>query len=601
MITELRMAFRHFREVDLRSLTGVNIIVGPNNAGKTSIFRGIQKLTSEHPQSTTGSLTLGTTITFPHLSRITISDRDHFSRQSQEVSSLIQWWRKDWGKFEQSYISNADDDEYSRIESDLKTEVCFYAQLPSVDPAHRDSQPSETQIAKHRVAHAIGTIRSQQRSWRDNLYFLWHRRKSLYEEQLGAFHGRLDDEAEHLAGRLDHLLTGTGGGSLRAKLNRFMNAVIPGIGEIGIRRRQAEPDGKTLISVIFSNGREDRTLDELGGGVEQTLALATVLLGEKDEGAVFIEEPESHLHESAQRRLIDQIIHHRGARQIFIATHSAVFVNEFPAANVYRVSRAPDGNASVHACLDRASQRGVLNELGVLPSSLTQTNCVLWVEGPTETRLVRYWLSLIAPELKVHQHYEFAETGGSNLGSLAADILLLDEDDDEPIETADTRHLRDIMRICRHNFLICDRDAGIGENPSKDPVQAIESLVGEHHYWVTRGYEIEWYLPPAVIGELWGQAAITHMAGCATANEPFHKRLAASGLPDTKTTGKRKVQTAERAVKMNLSADIWFAGPMGEDLRENIDRIAAFIREANQMTATASNNCNECGQPSPHC
>ena len=38
MITEIRMAYRHLREVELRDLKGVNIIVGPNNAGKTRSF-----------------------------------------------------------------------------------------------------------------------------------------------------------------------------------------------------------------------------------------------------------------------------------------------------------------------------------------------------------------------------------------------------------------------------------------------------------------------------------------------------------------------------------------------------------------------------------
>ena len=576
MITEIRMAYRHLREVELRDLKGVNIIVGPNNAGKTSIFRGVQCLTGEQRASDSEYLTLGTRIEVQGATYYRV-DEDFEATEMVELEKdrLIRWLRSDTGGIGQAFTRKCSDPAKPRKRG-------FFDK--SYQLSYRPGG-SFVRADNHEVSAVLDTIDRQQLAWRENLYFLWHRRKSRYEEELGTFHGRLDDEAEHVAGRLDHLLTGTRGGALRNKLNRFMDAVIPGIGDIGIRRRQAEPDGKTLISVVFSNGREDRTLGELGGGVEQTLVLALVLLGEKDEGAVFIEEPESHLHESAQRRLIDQVVQHRGARQVFIATHSPVFVNEFPDANVYRITRGPDGVATVHACVDRASQREVLNGLGVLPSSLTQTNCVLWVEGPTETRLVRHWLTLVAPDLKVHQHYEFAETGGSNLASLAADLP----------GGAEGEHLRDIMRVCRNNFMICDRDAGIDKPPSKQPVKAIEALVG-HHHWITRGYEIEWYIPPAVIAAVWDQAASDHVAACAAADEPFYKCLAASNGRNTKSAGKHKVLWAERVVSHGPDAATWFADPMGEDLRTNIERVAAFIREANQMTPPPIATCGECGQ-----
>ena len=590
MITEIRMAYRHLREVELRDLKGVNIIVGPNNAGKTSIFRGIKAMTSRRMDSDDDVLSIGTRIEFPEQVLRKIDDsnlKNVLSWRTDEEFSLVQWSRFDKDHKGSGHIGTMSPSLSSPafVFSERKVQLLTVNEHlnPKYGAAATRTGPSP--LTAGEVATTVNTIDRQQLSWREDLYFLWHRRKSRYEEELGTFHGRLDDEAEHVAGRLDHLLTGTRGGALRNKLNRFMDAVIPGIGDIGIRRRQAEPDGKTLISVVFSNGREDRTLGELGGGVEQTLVLALVLLGEKDEGAVFIEEPESHLHESAQRRLIEQVVQHRGARQVFIATHSPVFVNEFPDANVYRITRGPDGVATVHACVDRASQREVLNGLGVLPSSLTQTNCVLWVEGPTETRLVRHWLTLVAPDLKVHQHYEFAETGGSNLASLAADLP----------GSAEGEHLRDIMRVCRNNFMICDRDAGIDKQPSKQPVKAIEALVG-HHHWITRGYEIEWYIPPAVIAAVWDQAASDHVAACAAADEPFYKCLAASTGQNTKSAGKHKVLWAERVVSHGPDAATWFADPMGEDLRTNIERVAAFIREANQMTPPPIATCGECGQ-----
>ncbi|MCY1011384.1 AAA family ATPase [Nannocystis pusilla] len=282
-----------------------------------------------------------------------------------------------------------------------------------------------------------------------------------------------------------------------------------------------------------------RSLEDLGGGVEQVLALALVLLAEPDEGAVFIEEPESHLHESAQRRLIEQIELYRGKRQVFLATHSPIFVNEFPGANVYRLSRDPTTKkTSAYSCLSKPEQRQVLDELGVLPSSLTQTNCVIWVEGPTEVRFVTHWLGLVAPKLLVNQHYTFAQTGGSNILSLAADIA--------PDPEA---WIQDINRICRHNYFICDRDAGIGQDPAKEPVRDIDKLVGDNH-WITHGYEIEWYLPDEGVEHLWGAAVAEHVRKQrSTADVPFYEHLKASGIRGTATAGERKTAHAERIVK----------------------------------------------------
>lgn len=332
-----------------------------------------------------------------------------------------------------------------------------------------------------------------------------------------------------------------------------------------------------------------RSLEDLGGGVEQVLALALVLLAEPDEGAVFIEEPESHLHESAQRRLIEQIELYRGKRQVFLATHSPIFVNEFPGANVYRLSRDPTTKkTSAYSCLSKPEQRQVLDELGVLPSSLTQTNCVIWVEGPTEVRFVTHWLGLVAPELLVNQHYTFAQTGGSNILSLAADIA--------PDPEA---WIQDINRICRHNYFICDRDAGIGQDPAKEPVRDIDKLVGDNH-WITHGYEIEWYLPDEGVEHLWGAAVAEHVRKQrSTADVPFYEHLKASGIRGTATAGERKTAHAERIVKKSLPKETWFAGPAGADLQAQLERLVAFIRRANQLEAPSSKTCATCERPLP--
>ncbi|MFY0537412.1 ATP-dependent nuclease [Nannocystis pusilla] len=515
-----------------------------------------------------------------------ISAEDASTLNSALFPNHITRFRSDQGSLADNCWVGENDKTYEQVEDNA---FGFYAEaaglLRSFDAGRYDaSWPID--LSKSRGV--ASKLRNLHKDWLTGSYYLWHRRKSRYKEILGAHHNRLDAEAEHLAARLDHVLSGIEGGRIRTRIDQFMNSVIPDIGDVGIER--TKDNDSTEISIVFSDGGAVRSLEDLGGGVEQVLALALVLLAEPDEGGVFIEEPESHLHESAQRRLIKQIEKHRHKRQVFLATHSPIFVNEFPCANVYRLTRDPaTKKTNAQPCLSKPEQRQVLDELGVLPSSLTQTNCVIWVEGPTEVRLVTHWLGLVAPELLVNQHYTFAQTGGSNILSLAADLA-----------PGDLKEwLQDIRRICRHNYFICDRDAGVGLDPAKEPVRNIAALVGDDH-WVTLGYEIEWYLPDAAVEYLWNASVAEHVRmRRLTADVPFYEHLKASKIRGTASADDRKTAYAERIVNQRLPKETWFAGPTGEDLQTQLEKLVAFIRRANQLEAPSSKTCAACERPLP--
>ena len=577
MISDLLLNFRHLEGLQLRNLAPVNIIVGPNNVGKTTLFRGIRAFASGRTEKLKAERNAQLAVGSP----VPKEDLPLIPKARIKAELKISWSSFLSSGHSPNFWSDSSEGVYGAIRPGSDTLHTGRLSWPAINWKSADF------VSIDALRPLAEKSRASHTEWLKNSYFLWHRRKSIYTEQLGAFHDHLDSEAEHLAARLDQVLASVDGGSLRSRIDGFMDAVIPGVGSVGINR--AKNDNSTDISVAFQDGTGRRSLEDLGGGVEQVLALALVLLAEPDEGAVFLEEPESHLHESAQRRLINQIERYRGKRQVFLATHSPIFVNEFPGANVYRLTRDPTtGITRAHACLSKPEQRQVLDELGVLPSSLTQTNCVIWVEGPTEVRLVTHWLGLVAPELLVNQHYTFAQTGGSNILSLAADIA--------PDPEA---WIQDINRICRHNYFICDRDAGIGQVAAKKPVRNIAALVGDNH-WITHGYEIEWYLPDEALEHLWGAAAVEHVRiKRATADLPFYDHLKASGIRGTATAGERKTAHAERIVKKSISHERWFAGPAGADLQAQLDKLVAFIRRANQLEAPSSKTCATCNHPLP--
>lgn len=562
--------YRHFEDVVIHDLGDINVFAGPNNAGKTSLLRAVRETLNlwgvgkPHANSPRGPfVNFGLPMESCPGKRYEHGSIEHScavgfhvwpkadaSRPLAETHELVVWGPGD--ALRKFGIRNATSHGVlqlgvfpRRTEYDeLRKET---SQIPMVD---------------------LDKTKTELFTWLKCSFFLWHRRKSEYAGKPQK-QDALDADAVHLAARLLQL-RGERQRDFNERLEAFINAVIPDLGEPTTRRLD---DDK--VEIMFG----DRSLESLGGGVEQVLVLAMILLGEPDGGGIFIEEPESHLHPDAQHRLVEQILKYRGNRQFFLTTHSPVFLNGFgDDADVFRVTRANTGKAQVERCVKHGHQRHVLDDLGVRPSSLLQSNCVLWVEGPTERVLVRHWLSLVAPSLHEQRHYDFVYTGGSLLAHLGADV-----------EKPSVADLQDLFRVCRHNYVICDRDAGPGAGPAKEDVHRIEGLLNDHlHLWVTHAYEIEWYYPREILAKLWNAEVATKLLGdAAFFARPFYGVLKETSEPDTTSAGKRKVEYARRAVKhtprgSDLAA-AWFQSDIGQSLHKEIERLAAFIRRANGL------------------
>jgi len=106
------------------------------------------------------------------------------------------------------------------------------------------------------------------------------------------------------------------------EIERFVHGALPDVG-----RLQPPLINNNLTHVVFRvpQGRYNIPLTDMGGGIEQLLMVATVLLTTNTENTIFVEEPESHLHAGAQRYLIEKL--YDGERQVFIATHSSTFIS----------------------------------------------------------------------------------------------------------------------------------------------------------------------------------------------------------------------------------------------------------------------------------
>jgi len=180
------------------------------------------------------------------------------------------------------------------------------------------------------------------------------------------------------------------------QIEEFLHAALPNIGML------QTPLHTEQTSVGFRQPRQNQLipLHNMGGGVEQLLMVATVLLTTDDACSLFLEEPESHLHPAAQRFLIERLI--EGNRQVFVTTHSSTFVNLTQSHSLYQVTLSQEGRSTVTRLEEHGSLGPILADIGARKSDLVLSDAVLFVEGPGDRDAFEAWSELLGEGLSAH-------------------------------------------------------------------------------------------------------------------------------------------------------------------------------------------------------
>lgn len=176
------------------------------------------------------------------------------------------------------------------------------------------------------------------------------------------------------------------------QVEAFVRAALPDVGTLESRLSAQN----TYVAFHEHETNFRSRLHDMGGGVEQLLLVATALHSPQ-RGALFIEEPESHLHPGAQRYLLSQLL--AASPQVFLTTHSPTFVNvRDPEARIFRVART-DGRSSVQRVTEAVHLAAALEDVGARNSDVLLNDAVLFVEGVSDADVLSAWADALGQPL----------------------------------------------------------------------------------------------------------------------------------------------------------------------------------------------------------
>ncbi|CAG0994745.1 hypothetical protein MTYP_02489 [Methylophilaceae bacterium] len=206
------------------------------------------------------------------------------------------------------------------------------------------------------------------------------------------------------------------------------------------------------------------------------------------------EELENNLHPALLRRLLSYIYQQAKTQGciFFLTTHSNVEIDLFSKCEDAQIIHVKHDKQRAYCRTVKTyiENRGILDDLDVRASDLLQSNCLIWVEGPSDRIYLNRWIELWSDgKLSEGNHYQCVFYGGRLLSHLSSE---------EPGLVHDAVA---ILNVNKNFAILIDSDKhnkAIPLNATKKRIiNEVESNGG--FVWVTKGKEIENYISAGAI------------------------------------------------------------------------------------------------------
>ncbi|NEQ41487.1 MAG: AAA family ATPase [Okeania sp. SIO3I5] len=401
--------YKSFRDSgSLEFQPGINIIVGTNNSGKTALLESLGLEFEDNPYRNIRMRDIPDS-EFADKSVANIT----FRLEKSDISALIDE--------REIYIENKNAltifQEWFNKVKDIEVTVCNYNNKPSVvisdfpeDINLYQSVPRNelgVSILHTKTVFYLYTEKTGEFKLKEPIHIFEYSNKpfpqilfnelkgQIYKLNAERFHidsrsfGSsliLKPDASNLAEVVDQI-DARGKEEIYEKFNKYANILFPEIKEVfASSKRQTPLEVLVWSPEAFDRKREDLALKlaDCGTGVSQVLAILYVIVTALEPKIIIIDEPQSFLHPSLIRKLIN-IFKKFPQHQYFIATHSPTVISEANPATILQLSYSEgETKTKIINSKETTELRALLTELGVRLSDVFGADAILWVEGPTE-------------------------------------------------------------------------------------------------------------------------------------------------------------------------------------------------------------------------
>lgn len=246
--------------------------------------------------------------------------------------------------------------------------------------------------------------------------------------------------------------------------------------------------------IYFENKVDGRIpLSKMGSGIKTILLVLLLIIIQPEienkqvSNYVFaLEELENNLHPSQQRRLYYYLYEFSKDKKckFFFTTHSNIIIdlyNKLENTQILHINKNGE-NTTIKTINEYSELNQILDDLDIKASDILQSNSIIWVEGPSDRTFINKWFKLFDPTIIEGYHYSIMFYGGRLLSNLTLDYKNLENE------------LIPLIKLNRNCYIVMDRDGKTINTKLNQTKERIKKELGDNRVWITRGREIENYI-----------------------------------------------------------------------------------------------------------